>query len=260
MIISRPEEGFWGLMQWSDEGIVLGARKHGESSVILEVMTREHGRHLGLVHGGRSRTRQPMLQPGNSVHAVWRARLDEQLGTFQVEPGQSRAARLIASPMALYGLATLTNLLRMLPERDPHRPLYDTLEVLVDNLDDPDLAPALFVRFEVAILAELGYGLDLTRCAATDQTHDLAYVSPRTGRAVSADAGEPYKDRLLPLPGFLVGQSRSNRPAEADVAAGFALTDFFLRQHVFAPRGITPPEERARFVALATAEDGDKRF
>ncbi len=259
-IVFRAGEEFARSMQWSDEGIVLGARKHGESSVILEVMTREHGRHLGLVHGGRSRNRQPLLQPGNSIHAVWRARLDEQLGTFQVEPGQSRAARFIASPMALYGLATLANLLRMLPERDPHPALYETLEVLVDNLDDPDLAPALFVRFEVAILAELGYGLDLARCAATNQTHDLAYVSPKTGRAVSVGAGEPYRDRLLPLPGFLVGQGRTNRPAEADVAAGFALTDFFLRQHVFEPRGIAPPEERARFVALATAEDDGKRF
>jgi DNA repair protein RecO (recombination protein O) len=112
----------------------------------------------------------------------------------------------------------------------------------------------------VAILAELGYGLDLSRCAATSQTHDLAYVSPKTGRAVSAAAGEPYKDRLLKLPGFLIGQSRSNRPAEVEVREGFALTDYFLRQHVFEPRGITPPEERARFVALATAEDDGKRF
>jgi DNA repair protein RecO (recombination protein O) len=247
-------------MQWSDEGIVLGARKHGESSVILEMMTREHGRHLGLVHGGRSKTLQPVLQPGNSVHAVWRARLDEHLGTFQVEAGESRAARFITSPLALYGLATLASLLRMLPERDPHPALYETIEVLVDHLDDTHLAPALFVRFEVAILAELGYGLDLSRCAATSQTHDLAYVSPKTGRAVSAAAGEPYKDRLLKLPGFLIGQSRSNRPAEVEVREGFALTDYFLRQHVFEPRGITPPEERARFVALATAEDDGKRF
>jgi DNA repair protein RecO (recombination protein O) len=247
-------------MQWSDDGIVLGARKHGESGVILELMTRGHGRHLGLVHGGRSKMLQPVLQPGNTVHATWRARLDEHLGTFQVEAGESRAARFIASPLALYGVATMAALLRMLPERDPHAALYETLTVLVEHLDDPDLAPALFVRFELAILAELGFGLDLTRCAATGQTHDLAYVSPKSARAVSAQAGEPYKDRLLKLPGFLIGRSRSNRPAEADIAAGFALTDFFLRQHVFEPRGIAPPDERARFVALASARDDDKRF
>ncbi|MBZ6076911.1 DNA repair protein RecO [Microvirga puerhi] len=242
-------------MQWTDEGIVLGARKHGETSVILELMTREHGRHLGLVHGGRSKSLQPVLQPGNSVHATWRARLDEHLGNFQVEGLDMRAAHLMGSPLALYGLATMAHLVRCLPERDPHEALYETLAVLVDHLDDPDLAPALFVRFELAMLAELGFGLDLSSCAATGARNDLIYVSPKSGRAVSAAAGEAYKDRLLRLPGFLIGQSRSNRPAEADIRDGFALTDFFLHQNVFDPRGQSAPEERARFVALATAED-----
>jgi DNA repair protein RecO (recombination protein O) len=247
-------------MQWIDDGVVLGARRHGESSVILELMTREHGRHLGLVHGGRSRTLRPVLQTGNTVHATWRARLDEHLGSYQIEGKDARAARFIASPLALYGLATMVALLRFLPERDPHPALYETLTVLVDHLDDADLAPALFVRFELAVLAELGYGLDLSRCAATNATDDLAYVSPKSGRAVSAMAGEPYRDRLLALPAFLTGRSRANRPAPEDVAAGFRLTDFFLRQNVFEPRGEAPPQERARFVALATADDGSKRF
>ncbi|MCB8820953.1 DNA repair protein RecO [Microvirga rosea] len=242
-------------MQWTDEGIVLGVRKHGESSVILEVMTREHGRHLGLVHGGRSKSLQPVLQPGNTIQATWRARLDEHLGTFQVEGLDLRAAQLIGSPLALYGLATLAHLLRCLPERDPHQALYETLEVLVDHLDDPHLAPALFVRFEVAMLAELGFGLDLTSCAATGGRDNLIYVSPKSGRAVSAAAGEAYKDRLLRLPGFLIGQTRSNRPAGSDIRDGFALTDFFLHQNVFEPRGQSAPEERARFVTLATVED-----
>jgi DNA repair protein RecO (recombination protein O) len=126
-------------MQWVDEGVVLGARRHGESGVILELMTRDHGRHLGLVHGGRSKTLQPVLQPGNTVHATWRARLDEHLGTYQIETKDQRAARFIASPLALYGLATLAALLRLLPERDPHRALFETLAVLVDHLDDRDL-------------------------------------------------------------------------------------------------------------------------
>jgi DNA repair protein RecO (recombination protein O) len=244
------------LMQWSDEGVVLGARKHGESGVILELMTREHGRHLGLVRGGRSTKLQAVLQPGNSLHATWRARLDEQLGTFQVEAENLRAARFISSPLALYGLATLSPLLRFLPERDPHAALYEMLTLLVDHLDDNDIAPVLFVRFELAILAELGFGLDLTRCAATGATEDLVYVSPKSGRAVSGAAGAPYRDRLLALPGFLVGRSTANRPSIGDVRAGFALTDFFLHQHVFEPRGQAAPEERARFVALATAGDG----
>ncbi len=242
-------------MQWTDEGVVLGVRKHGESSVILELMTREHGRHLGLVHGGRSKALQPVLQPGNSVQATWRARLDEHLGTYQIEGSELRAARLIKSSMALYGLATLAQLLRYVPERDPHFALYETMTVLVDHLDDPHLAPALFVRFELAMLAELGFGLDLSSCAATGTERDLAYVSPRSGRAVCAAAGEPYKDRLLPLPGFLIGQTRANRPAEEDIRAGFALTDFFLHHNVFEPQGQKAPAERARFVALATAGD-----
>jgi DNA repair protein RecO (recombination protein O) len=242
-------------MQWTDEGIVVGVRKHGESSVILELMTREHGRHLGLVHGGRSKTLQPVLQPGNSVQATWRARLDEHLGTYQVEGLGLRAAHLMGSPLALYGLATLAHLLRYLPERDPHPALYETLDVLVDHLDDPDLAPALFVRFELAILAEFGFGLDLSSCAATGSPNDLTYVSPKSGQAVSTAAGEPYKDRLLKLPGFLIGQSKANRPREEEIRDGFALTDFFLHQNVFEPRGQAAPAERARFVALATAGD-----
>jgi DNA repair protein RecO (recombination protein O) len=242
-------------MHWTDEGVVLGVRKHGESSVILELMTREHGRHMGLVHGGRSKTLQAVLQPGNTVQATWRARLDEHLGTYQVEGLNLRAARLMGSSMALYGLATLAHLLRYFPERDPHFALFETLTVLVDHLDDPDLAPALFVRFELAMLTELGFGLDLSSCAATGTEQDLTYVSPRSGRAVSAAAGEPYKDRLLKLPGFLIGQSKANRPREEEVRAGFALTDFFLHQNVFGPQGQRAPEERARFVALATAGD-----
>jgi DNA repair protein RecO (recombination protein O) len=239
-------------MQWSDDGIILGVRRHGESGVIVELMTREHGRHLGLVHGGRSRKQQPVLQAGNAVHAVWRARLDEHLGNFTLEAAELRSHRLIGSPLALYGLASAAALLRFLPERDPHPALYETLTVLVDHLDEPEIAPALYVRFELAILAEFGFGLDLSACAATGSRHDLVYVSPRSGRAVSAEAGEPYKDRLFKLPGFLKGQS-TGEASQEDVRAGLALTDFFLRQHVFEPRAVAPPEERARFVALAGA-------
>jgi DNA repair protein RecO (recombination protein O) len=238
-------------MQWSDDGIVLGCRKHGESSVILELMTRDHGRHLGLVHGGRSRRLQPVLQSGNTVHAVWRARLDEHLGTYTVEGGDLRAARLIESPLALYGLGAMAALLRLLPERDPHPGLFESATVLLEHLDQPAVAPGLFVRFELAMLAELGFGLDLTRCAATGVTRDLVYVSPKSGRAVSAEAGEPYKDKLLALPGFLRREPAASDPSLADLKAGFALTDFFLNLHVFEPRGMLPPEERARFVALS---------
>jgi DNA repair protein RecO (recombination protein O) len=243
-------------MHWSDEALVLGARRHGESSLILELLTGGHGRHLGLVHGGRSKRLQPILQPGNSVHATWRARLDEHLGTFTVEGGELRSARFIGSPLALYGVTAMAALLRLLPERDPHPRLYDTALVLVEHLGEPDIAPALFVRFEVAVLAELGFGLDLASCAATGGERDLVYVSPKSGRAVSADAGEPYRERLLSLPAFLRGDTIADPPSRNEIKAGFALTEHFLRARVFEPRGLPLPEERGRFVAAATRDEG----
>jgi DNA repair protein RecO (recombination protein O) len=242
-------------MQWSDEALVLGARRHGESAVILELVTRHHGRHLGLVHGGRSKRLAPVLQPGNSVEAVWRARLDEHLGVFTVEGGAMRAARLIGSPQALYGIGAMAALLRLVPERDPHPALYDAAVGLADHLDDAGVAPALFVRFELALLAELGFGLDLTECAATGVREDLAFVSPKSGRAVSGAAGAAYRDRLFALPAFLHGEIDA-APGPDEVKAGFALTEFFLRVHLFEARGLPLPEERARFVALSTRNPG----
>jgi DNA repair protein RecO (recombination protein O) len=238
-------------MEWTDEGTVIGARQHGESSVILEVMTAAHGRHLGLVRGGRSRKAQASLQPGNAVSLTWRARLDEHLGEYKVELLQSHAARLIAAPVALYGLASIAALLRLLPERDPHPGLHEALTVLVAHLDEPRLAPALVVRFEVAMLAELGFGLDLTRCVVTGSMDDLSHVSPKSGKAVGSAAAQPYRERLLALPAFLVQGQGAGQPTVAEVAAGFALTGFFLRRHVWEPRGLAEPPERARLLELA---------
>ena len=244
-------------MHWTDDGIVLGLRRHGETSCILELLTLAHGRHLGLVHGGRSRRMQPVLQPGNLVRAVWRARLDDGLGAYAVEPLQSVAAHLMGSALALYGIGHAAALLRLLPERDPHPALYEAARVLIEHLGDPTTAPALMVRFELAVLAELGFGLDLSRCAATGANDALVYVSPRTGRAVSASAGEPYRDRLLPVPPFLRDRTAPGSgwrpPDEGDVREGFTLTGYFLAHHIWDPRGQAPPEERARFVALGTA-------
>jgi DNA repair protein RecO (recombination protein O) len=240
-------------LHWSDEGIVLGFRRQGESSVILELMTREHGRHLGLLQGGRSRRMQPVLQAGNSVHAVWRARLDEQLGNYAIEGGSLRAARYLGSPMALYGIATLAAHLRLLPDRDPHPALFDTASILADHLDDPLVAPALFVKFELMLLADLGFGLDLSECASTGRTEDLIYVSPRSGRAVSREAGEPYRAKLFELPPFLRATPSDQQPEAAELAAGFQLTGHFLDAYIYEPRGKPQPDERRRFVALATA-------
>jgi DNA repair protein RecO (recombination protein O) len=242
-------------MEWRDEGIILGTRRHGETSVILEVMTPAHGRHLGLVRGGRSRKQQPVLQAGNRVDILWRARLDEHLGTFLVEAVESNAARLFDSAAAVFGLQTIAAHLRLIPERDVHAGLYEALGLLVAHLDEPSLAGELVARFELLILDELGFGLDLSRCAATGARTDLAYVSPKTGRAVSRGAGSPWHEKMLALPDFLVdGPMRRGNPASIDDA--FRLTGFFLTRHVYEPRGISEPEARGGFLTALRKMNG----
>ena len=234
-------------MQWTDEGVVLGVKRHGETSGILEMLTRAHGRHLGLVRGGFSSRLKPILQTGNSVSATWRARLDEHLGTYTVEPVRLRAASFFASPHAVYGVTHLAALMRLLPERDPHEGLYDALSEILGRLDDAGAAAPMVVRFELQLLAELGFGLDLTQCAATGAQEELDYVSPKSGRAVSRAAGSPYAERMLRLPAFLREQEAS--PQGRDLADGFALTGFFLTRHVLEPRGAALADERAHFIA-----------
>jgi len=172
-------------MQWTDEGIVIGVKRHGEASAILELMTRAHGRHLGLVRGGFGSRMKPILQTGNSVAATWRARLDEHLGNYTVEPLRQRASDFFGAPHAIYGVTHLAALMRLLPERDPHAGLYSVFEEILDRLEDPVLAAPLVVRFELQLLGELGFGLDLAQCAATGTSADLIYVIDR-GRAVES--------------------------------------------------------------------------
>ena len=234
-------------MEWTDEGIVLGVRRHGESSAIVELLTRGHGRHLGLVRGGAGKRMRPMLQPGNSVTAVWRARLDEHLGHYAVEGLNLRAGGFLPAAHAVHGVTHLAALCRLLAEREPHAAIYHALEEILGRLDDPRIAAAMIARFELDFLAELGFGLDLSSCAATGVTSELVYVSPRSGRAVSRAAGEPYRDRLMRLPVFL--QTGAEPQTPADLADAFALTGFFLDRHAFAPRGLDLPEARAHFVA-----------
>jgi DNA repair protein RecO (recombination protein O) len=237
-------------MQWTDEGIILGTRRHGEQSLIVELMTAGRGRHLGLVKGGRSRRLQPLLQAGNSVTATWRARLDDHLGNYVLEPSTHRAARLMEGAAEIFALQVLTGLLRLLPERDPHPRLYAALGVILDGMEEPLLTAELLVRFEVEMLNELGFGLDLTCCAATGAAGDLVYVSPRSGRAVSRTAGAPYGDRLLALPSFLLGREAGKGPSPGDLLAGFRLTGFFLARHVYEPRGLAEPPARQPFLSL----------
>jgi len=235
-------------MEWQDRGIIIGTRRHGETSLILEVMTEQRGRHLGLVRGGRSRKQQPVLQPGNEVELTWRARLEEHLGTFQVEPLALAAARLMEHPSGIYGIQLLASHLRLLPERDRHSELFRAMEVVIEHLCEPEIAGPLMVRFELRLLEELGFGLDLSACASTGGRQELVYVSPKSGRAVSRVAGEPWKDKLLALPAFLGGVS-SSVPDEAAITAAFDLTGYFLRRHVYEPRAMKQPDERAGFVA-----------
>jgi DNA repair protein RecO (recombination protein O) len=232
-------------MEWTDEGIVLGTRRHGEANAILELMTCAHGRHLGLVRGGAGSRLRPVLQAGNRISCTWRARLDEHLGHYTVEALDARAASFLPFSYALYGITHLAALCRMLPERDPHPQIHAALD---EVLQGGTYWPAEEQTSTYAAAGELGFGLDLATCAASGQDHDLAYVSPRSGRAVSRQAGEPWKDRLLVLPAFL-GEGVTEDPTPQEVDDGFALTGFFLVRHVLEPRGLALADARANFIA-----------
>ncbi len=235
-------------MEWQDEGLILSARRHGERDVILEAMTRAHGRHLGLVKGGRSARQAPGLQPGNRVALTWRARLEEHLGQYQAEPLVSRAGLVLSDPLALHATTHLAALLRLMPERQAHPGLYEAADGLCQLLAEPQLLAAVTVRFEVMILAELGFGLDLSCCAATGTTADLTHVSPKSGRAVSRAAAAPYVARLLPLPEFLVSGVLTAVDSAA-IEAGFTLAGYFLERHLFGPRGLNLATTRAPLLA-----------
>ena len=229
-------------MEWRDEGIILSVRRHGETAAIAEILTCGHGRSLGLVRGGRGRAQRPVLQPGNRIEAVWRARLEEHLGNFTLEPVALQAGAIMEHPFRLAGLQTIAGLAQLLPEREPHPRLYEAMLVVLDAIDDDNVWPALLARWELGLLDELGFGLDLSACAVTGGRSDLAFVSPRTGRAVCREAAEPYRDRLLRLPAFFVG----NGPAPAaDLIDALKLTGFFLNRHLFEPRGLAVPEARS---------------
>jgi DNA repair protein RecO (recombination protein O) len=234
-------------MQWADAGFVVAVRRHGESGLIVELLTGEHGRHLGLVRGGQSPKRRSVLQLGNLVAATWRGRLSEHLGAFACELLRAHAASFLDDPDRLAALASATALLAAaLPEREPHADVFAAFARLLDDLDSAVDWPARYVRWECGLLAALGFGLDLTRCAATGAEGDLAYVSPRTGRAVSRAAGRPYHDKLLPLPEFLWLETP---PATADIELGLALTEHFLLHHLLLPQGRRLPPARARLAA-----------
>ncbi len=235
-------------MEWTDEGIVLSTKLHGENNVVLEVLTKKHGRHSGLVRGGRSKKNRPVLQPGNQVYVTWKARLAEHLGFYTVELQHSVAGFLMDNRLALAGMNTLCGLAHLLPERDPHLGLFEAATLIIEYIDNKEIWPALLVRWELELLNELGFGLDLSECAATGTTKDLIYVSPRSGKAVCATAGEPYKDKLLKLP-ELLSTNKKNNASLVELLDAFTLTGYFIEKHILYPRNQSLPETRQRFVS-----------
>jgi DNA repair protein RecO (recombination protein O) len=236
-------------MEWTDSGIVLSARRHGESGSILDVLTREHGRHAGLVRGSRNRA---LLQPGNGLRVQWRARLAEHLGSFTLELAQARAGSLMEGRDALTGLNAFAAVAgAALPERFAYPPVFDAAELLLAAMMERDFAHwgPLYVRWEAGLLEALGFGLDLSQCAVTGQIDDLIYVSPRSGRAVSRGPGADYAQRLLALPGFLLGTQEMPDPSAT--RAGLALTGHFLVERVLKPNGRDMPPARLRLDSLA---------
>lgn len=234
-------------MEWREEGILLSTRRHGENAAIIEVFTPSHGRHAGVVRGGTSRKIAPILQPGAQLDLTWRARLEDHIGSFQVEPVRSRAAAAMGERLALAGLNAVTALLVFcLPEREAHRALYLETERLLDILEESDLWPLAYLRWEVRLLHDMGYALALDECAVTGQRDELIYVSPKSGRAVSAKGAGDWAERLLPLPPILRGAGGG---PDLEVAQAFVTTGYFLSEHLARDLGGKPlPEARARFV------------
>jgi DNA repair protein RecO (recombination protein O) len=230
-------------MEWDDDAFVLSARPHGETGAIVELLTARYGRFAGHLAGGASRRMKPFLQPGAQVMASYHARTSDQLGSLRLEPVGEGPAALFDDALALAGLSAAAAVAQgALPEREPHPGAYLAFEALVAAFAHDAVWPAVFVRFEAGLLEELGFGLDLSKCAATGQAEDLVYVSPKTGRAVSRVAGEPYAARMLALPPFMLGGQAGLR--EGDVGAGFALTGHFLEQFVFGPLNRPLPPAR----------------
>jgi DNA repair protein RecO (recombination protein O) len=240
-------------MEWRDQGILLRMRRHGEGSAIVDMFTAEHGRHAGVIRGGASRKMAPILQPGAQLDLLWRARLEDHLGSYQAELMRSRAGAALSGRLALAGLNAVTGLLAFcLPDREPHPDLYLRSERLLDLLGQDEIWPLAYLQWEMALLEELGFGLDLSCCAVSGALEELIYISPKSGRAVSrASAGE-WADRLLPLPAVMRGEGEAGT---AEILQGLSTTGFFLEHRLAPSLGNTPlPEARGRFLDVLTRQ------
>lgn len=239
-------------MEWTDDAVILETRRHGETSLIVTVLSRAHGRYAGLVRGGAGKSKRGIMQPGNQIRVQWRARLPEHLGTFTCELANANAGYAMASPLLLSAMSSACAVAATtLPEREAHPAVYDGLIILLHSLQGNDW-PSVYVKWELGVLGELGFGLDLSECAATGERDGLTHVSPKSGRAVSKAAAEPYKDRMLALPPFLLNGSGGS---QQEVLDGLKLTGFFLSRHVYDDHGKAQPDARARFVQSLRKSD-----
>ena len=234
------------MIEWREEGMVLSVRRHGENDAILEALTHDHGRHAGVVRGGGGRRLAPLMQPGAQLSFTWRARIADHLGHFAVEPVRSRAA-VLSDGLALAGLSSMTSLLSFaLPERAAQPGLYEAPLTVADLMEADSLWPLAYLRWEMGLLDRLGFGLDLTRCAISGTRDDLAYVSPKSGRAVARDAAGEWADRLLPLPLCMMGQGPATIP---EIVQGLRITGHFLENRLAPSLGDRPlPVARERLV------------
>ncbi|MCJ9429178.1 DNA repair protein RecO [Kordiimonas marina] len=240
-------------MEWQDDGIVLSAARYGESDALLEVMTASHGRVRGFVKGGSGRRQRANLQVGNRLRLNWYSRIEANLGRFSAELVYSPLGLMMGEGARLSALSAVASVIAStLPEREDHAEIYERLLAVLDLLEEEEGTSVLWAgalaRLELAILSALGYGLDLTSCAATGTTENLAYVSPKSARAVSREAAGPYKERLLPLPGFLLEAPLAGVTPD-DVLGGLRLTGFFLDRQVWVVHGKGQPPARDRFIA-----------
>jgi len=233
-------------MQWTADALIVDCRSHGESSAIIDVFSRQHGRYMGLVRGGNSRRLRPILQPGNMAQVTWRARLSEHLGTMTLDAGRAYAAEALSDPLLLSGVSSMCAMLQVTSERQAYPRLYDTVMVLLEELGEAEVWLPLLVRFEMALLEEVGFGLDLSCCAATGATTELTHLSPRSGRAVSLTAAQPYLDQLFDLPNFLLN-AQAAAPLD-EIIAGFTLTGHFLERRVYLPNQLVLPPARQRLM------------
>lgn len=240
-------------MHWTDEAIILSARKHGEHQALVRLFARQHGVFASIAQGAYSKAQRGIYQPGNIVSVKWNARLAEHMGSVSAEMQEPVTAFIMNDPLKLAALSSAATLMEMiLPERHPYPTLYRRLQEMLMHLKHSESWQEDYVRFELALLAESGFGLDLGSCAATGRQEDLTYVSPKSGRSVSTEAGEPYKDKLLALPGFLSPEVNRKKTGcgTQEILAGLRLSGYFLDHWLTGPHGKKLPAARSRLVEL----------